>query len=99
MKIPVIRADLANHAVYGNFIFSVVTTLLLIISSIFTPTTLAVLAICGAIGVVVTAAIALYKEYVRDAKGGGTKSSRDFWWTMLGAVPSYIIILVLVGIL
>ena len=95
--------DKANHYFYGSNIAALAAGLglwivaILMLWGLVPASTIALLFAGNAIGIVATAIVAGWKEWVHDAAHPGTNTvdRADFWATVAGCVPITIILVAL----
>ena len=92
MKLPMLRHDLANHFVYGTFIFCSCTAIALIVMSAMSFLSLL---IAAEIGLFFTLVFALGKEIRDRVTGKGTSSWEDIAATAAGGIIPFILLAIL----
>lgn len=87
MKAPMLRHDLANHFIYGSFVFSITAAIsLLVLGSKYMLVSLFV-------GAFVTCVVAVGKELRDYISKQGTPDTGDIVATVAGAIPPAIILI------
>lgn len=83
----------ATHVIYGACITVGPWAALAMVGAGTKAQVLAVTA-----GVAVAAALAAWKEWVHDARGGGVVSREDFWFTLAGASMAWLAVAWRIGL-